>query len=107
MSAWERLLELTASSPFTGSWMSLGTALGALIAVLVLRRLLPRDDRSHGSTTAILLSVGLLLGLVRLFFAVTGAHVSTIGKVVNVLTTFFVSLGAINALVMFVFDVVP
>jgi small-conductance mechanosensitive channel/CRP-like cAMP-binding protein len=107
MSAWERLLELTASSPFTGTWMSLGTALGALIAVLVLRRLLPRDDRGHGSTTAVLLSVGLLLGLVRLFFAVTGAHASTIGKVVNVLTTFFVSLGAVNALVLFVFEVVP
>lgn len=107
MSAWERLLQLTGASPFTGTWMSLGTALGALVAVLAFRRLLPRDDRGHGSTTAVLLAVGLMLGCVRLLFAATGAHVSTTGRVVNVMTTFFVALGAMNAAVMFVFDVVP
>src|SRR5262249_42572597 len=107
MTAWERLLALTSASPFTGTWMSLGTASGALIVVLALRRLLPADDRSHGSTTAILLSVGVLLSVVRLLFAATGAHVSTSGKVVNVLTTFFVAVGAVNTVVMFVFDVLP
>ncbi len=107
MSAWDRLLALTAASPFTGTWMSLGTAFGALIVVTVLRRLLPPEDRQHGGSTVVLLSIGLVLGLARLLFVAAGAHDATVGKVVSVLTTFFVALGAVNTAVLFVFEVVP
>jgi small-conductance mechanosensitive channel/CRP-like cAMP-binding protein len=107
MSAWQRLLDLTAASPFTGTWMSLATTLGALFGVLLLRRLVPLPDRQTGTATAVLLSVGLVLGLCRLVFVATGADLSTVGRVVSVLTTFFVALGAVNTAVLFVFEVVP
>jgi small-conductance mechanosensitive channel/CRP-like cAMP-binding protein len=107
MSAWQRLLDLTAASPFTGTWMSLGTTLGALFVVLLLRRLVPLPDRQAGTATVVLLSVGLVLGLCRLAFVATGADFSTAGRVISVLTTFFVALGAVNTAVLFVFEVVP
>jgi len=107
MSVWQRLLDLTAASPFTGTWMGLGTTLGALCAVILLRRLVPLPDRQTGTATVVLLSVGLVLGLCRLVFVATGADLSTAGRVVSVLTTFFVALGAVNTAAMFVFEVVP
>src|SRR4051794_36255000 len=107
MSAWQRLLQLTAASPFTGTWMSLATTVGALLAILLLRRLVPRPDRQTGSALIVLLSVGLLLSLCRLAFVATGADMSTSGRVVSVLTTFFVALGVVNTVVMFLFEVVP
>jgi small-conductance mechanosensitive channel/CRP-like cAMP-binding protein len=107
MSAWQRLLQLTAASPFTGTWMSLATTVGALLAILLLRRLVPRPDRQTGSALIVLLSVGLLLSLCRLAFVATGADLSTSGRVVSVLTTFFVALGVVNTVVMFLFEVVP
>ena len=107
MSAWDRLIALTNASPFTGPWMGLGTTVGALLAVLVLRRLVAGDERPRGSATLVLLSAGLVLCVFRLLFAVTGAHLSAAGRVLGVLTTFFVALGAVNTAVLFVFEVVP
>jgi small-conductance mechanosensitive channel/CRP-like cAMP-binding protein len=107
MTVWERLLHLTDASPFTGTWMSLGTTVGALLAVLALRRLVRIDDRQQGGATVVLLGTGLLLGLVRLLFVSTGAHMSTAGRVLTVLTTFFVALGAVNTAVLFVFELLP
>jgi small-conductance mechanosensitive channel/CRP-like cAMP-binding protein len=107
MSVWQRLLQLTAASPFTGTWMSLATTLGALLAVLVLRRLVPRPDRQAGSATVVLLSAGLVLGLSRLVFVAAGAGLSTPGRVVTVLTTFFVALGVVNTVVLVLFEVLP
>lgn len=107
MSAWQRLLQFTAASPFTGTWMSLGTTLGALLAVLLLRRLIPRPERQTGFATMVVLLVALLLCLSRLVFVVTGADQSTSGKVVGVLTTFFVALGVVNTGILFLFEVVP
>jgi small-conductance mechanosensitive channel/CRP-like cAMP-binding protein len=107
MSVWHRLLQLTSASPFTGTWMSLGTAAGALLAFFLFRRVLPADDRQQSSATPVLLGIGLLLGLFRLVLVALGAHESTTGKVVSVLTTFFVALGAVNTVVMFVFEVLP
>src|SRR5436190_15167428 len=107
MSVWQRLLELTAASPFTGTWMSLGTTLGALFAVLLLRRLVPLPDRQTGTATVVLLSVGLVLGLSRLVFVASGADMSTAGRVVSVMTTLFVALGAVNTAILFMFEVVP
>src|SRR4051812_16591678 len=107
MSAWGRPLHLTDASPFTGTWMSLATAASALLGVVVLRRLMPGDDRQRGSATAIVLSIGVLLGIFRLLLVLTGAHMSTAGRVVEVLTTFFIALGAVNTAILFVFEVVP
>jgi small-conductance mechanosensitive channel/CRP-like cAMP-binding protein len=107
MSVWQRLLDLTAASPFTGTWMSLATTLGALFAVLLLRRLVPLPDRQTGTATVVLLSVGLVLGLCRLVFVATGADMSTAGRVVSVMTTLFVALGAVNTAILFMFEVVP
>jgi small-conductance mechanosensitive channel/CRP-like cAMP-binding protein len=107
MSAWQRLLQFTAASPFSGTWMSVGTSLGALFAVVMLRRLVPRSDRPAGAVTAVLLSAGLLLSLCRLLFLATGAHLSVAGRALSVLTTFFVSLGVVNTAVLFLFEVVP
>src|SRR5438034_249582 len=107
MSAWQRLLQLTGASPFTGTWMSLATTLGAIFAVVLLRRLVPRPDRQTGSATVVVLSVALVLGLCRLVFVATGADLSTAGRVVSVLTTLFVALGVVNTAVLFLFEVVP
>ena len=107
MSVWQRLLLLTAASPFTGTWMSLATTLGALFVVLLMRRLVPLPDRQTGTATVVLLSVGLLLGLCRLAFVAAGADMSTAGRVVSVLTTFFVALGVVNTAIIFLFEVVP
>src|SRR4051812_13032082 len=107
MSAWQRLLQLTAASPFTGTWMSLATTVGALLAILLLRRLVPRPDRQTGSALIVLLSVGLLLSLCRLAFVATGADMSTSGRGGSVLTTFFVAPGVGHTVVMFLFEVVP
>jgi small-conductance mechanosensitive channel/CRP-like cAMP-binding protein len=73
----------------------------------MLRRLVPLPDRQTGTATVVLLSVGLVLGLCRLVFVATGADLSTAGRVVSVLTTFFVALGAVNTAILFVFEVVP
>ena len=109
MSVWHRLLALTAASPFTGTWMSLATAAGGLLAFGLFRKLIPADERQQGSgsATPVLLVIGLVLGLFRLLLVTLGAHESTTGKVISVLTTFFVALGAVNTVVIFVFDVLP
>jgi small-conductance mechanosensitive channel/CRP-like cAMP-binding protein len=87
--------------------MSLGTALVALVGVMALRRALPPDDRQQGVATAMLLSLAILLGTFRLLIATVGASFSTTGRVVTVLTTFFVALGAVNAVILLVFEVIP
>jgi small-conductance mechanosensitive channel/CRP-like cAMP-binding protein len=107
MSTWDRLLQLTASSPFTGTWMSLATAAGAVLAVLGARRLIPPDDRAHGGATLVLLLIGLLLGCFRLLLLALGVSNSAPGQVIGLLTTFCVATGAVNAAIMFVFEVVP
>jgi small-conductance mechanosensitive channel/CRP-like cAMP-binding protein len=107
MSAWDRMLHFSSASPFTSSWMSLATASGALVAVLVMRRMLPPDGRQSGGATAVLLSMALLLVSFRLLLVATGAKFSVTGRVINLLTTFFVALGTVNAAILFVFEVVP
>jgi small-conductance mechanosensitive channel/CRP-like cAMP-binding protein len=104
---WDRLLQLTAASPISGTWMSLATAGAAIVAVLVARRLIPRDDRLHGGATLLLSAIGLLLGSVRLALVALGTHASPTGRVIGLLTTFCVAMGAVNAAILFVFDVLP
>jgi small-conductance mechanosensitive channel/CRP-like cAMP-binding protein len=107
MTAWDRLVQLTASSPFTGTWMSLATAVGGVAAVLLARRLIPPDDRPHGGATLVLLLIGLLLGAFRLVLVALGAQDSAPGRLIGLLTTFCVALGTVNAAILFVFEVLP
>ncbi len=107
MSVWDRLLTLTSSSPFTGTWMSLATAFGATVAVIMLRRMLPPEDRHHGSATLVFLTIGFLLACVRLVLVAAGADTATVGKVISILTTFFVAMGAINTALLLLLEVVP
>ncbi len=107
MSLWDRVIAFSSASPFTGTWMSLGTALGCLLLVLALRRFLPDEDRHHGRVTASLLVLGLMLGCVRLVVVAAGAGGSGAGRALAVFTPFFVAQGAMGALVMALFEVLP
>lgn len=107
MSTWDRLLALTAATPFTGTWMRLGTGLVALVALTALRRLLPREDRHHGRATLTFIAIGIALACVRLLLVTAGAGGSSVGKVVGAFSTFFVALGAVGTLIMAAFEIVP
>ncbi len=107
LTVWERLLRLSVAGPFSGTWLSLGTALGSLVASAALRRLLPREERTRGGVTTAFLALGLLLGLIRLTLVAAGAGNSAAGRAISLLTTFFVAMGAIGVLLMFAFEVVP
>ena len=98
---------LAISSPFTGTWMRLATAAIGLIVVALLRRMLPPEQRHHGNGATVLLFLGLLLGLVAGLLASAGAQTSTTGRVVGLLATFFVALGAVNVGILLVFEVLP
>jgi len=107
MSPWQRLLDFTTAGPFTGPGMSLLTAVGALAALILLRRRLPREHRDHGSVLQIFLVVGASLALLRLgLVAVGGGHLA-FGRVMSVLATFFVAMGAVGTAVMGVFEILP
>ncbi|MGC9984367.1 MAG: mechanosensitive ion channel family protein [Polyangia bacterium] len=107
MNRWQRLLDLTKAGPFTGPGMSLLTALGTLVVLIFLRRRLPRENRDHGSVLQIFLVIGASLALLRLgLLAVGGGHLA-FGRVMAVLSTFFVAMGAVGTLVMAMFEILP
>jgi small-conductance mechanosensitive channel/CRP-like cAMP-binding protein len=107
MNLWQRLLDLTKAGPFTGPGMSLLTALGTLAVLIFLRRRLPRENRDHGSVLQIFLVIGASLALLRLgLLAVGGGHLA-FGRVMAVLSTFFVAMGAVGTLVMAMFEILP
>lgn len=105
MHDWKSVGQLVGA--FGGNWMRLGTAIIGLALVSLLRRLLPPEQRQRSAPTAVLLSIGLLLGLFGLLLASSGTQTSTTGKVVGLLATFFVALGAVNLIILLVFEVVP
>jgi small-conductance mechanosensitive channel len=96
MSLWARLLDLVASSPMTGTWMSPATALLALLALVATRRLLLKEDRHHGRTLQVFLVIGLLAGLIRLGLFALGAHGTTAAVLMGIITTFFVTMGVVG-----------
>jgi small-conductance mechanosensitive channel/CRP-like cAMP-binding protein len=103
----QRLVGLTQSSAFTGPGMSLFTALAALVILVLLRRLLPRENRDHGSVLKIFLAVGALLALTRLSLLAVGAGALAVGRLLTMLSSFFVAMGVIGTAVMAVFEVLP
>lgn len=103
----QRMVDLTRSSAFTGPGMSLVTALAALVILVFLRRLLPRENRDHGSVLKIFLAVGALLALTRLFLLAIGAGELAVGRLLTMLSSFFVAMGVIGTAVMAVFEVLP
>jgi small-conductance mechanosensitive channel/CRP-like cAMP-binding protein len=107
MSIWERLLHLTAASPFTGSWMSLGTALIAGTGLVLARRLLPRDDRHHGRGLLALLVISLLMGLLRTGLVAAGAAETIGAHLLAFVTTFCVATGAVGTVLMLALEVLP
>src|SRR5262245_22718378 len=107
MTIWDRLVQLSVSGPFTDTWLSLATALGGLVALAVLRRLLPAEERRRGAATKSFLTIGLLLGLMRLALVAAGAGGSAAGRAVGALTTFFVAMGSVGCLLIFAFDILP
>ncbi|HEX7596860.1 MAG TPA: mechanosensitive ion channel family protein [Polyangia bacterium] len=106
-SPWHRLLDLTQSGPFTGPGMSLVTALCALVVLVLLRRKLTLENRDHGRILQIFLVAGALLALLRLGLIAVGGGSLTFGRVMAVLSTFFVALGAVGTAVMGVFEILP
>jgi small-conductance mechanosensitive channel/CRP-like cAMP-binding protein len=96
MSVWARLLDLVASSPMTGTWMSPATALLALVALVGTRRLLRQEDRHHGRTLLVFLVIGLVAGLARLGLFALGAHGTTAAVLLGIITTFFVTMGVVG-----------
>jgi small-conductance mechanosensitive channel len=107
MSTWERLLQLTAASPFTGIWMSLGTALVAGVVLVLSRRLLPPENRHHGRGLLGLLVFGLLVGLLRTGLMAVGAEESVGGRLLAFVTTFCVTTGAVGTLLLLLLEVLP
>jgi small-conductance mechanosensitive channel/CRP-like cAMP-binding protein len=107
MSTWQRLLDFTKAGPFTGPGMSLLTALGALAALILLRRRLPREHRDNGSVLQIFLILGATLALLRLGLIVIGGGNLAFARVMSVLSTFFVAMGAVGTAVMGLFEVLP
>ena len=107
MNLWQRLLDLTRAGPFTGPGMSFLTALGTLAVLIFMRRRLPRENRDHGSVLQTFLVIGASLALLRLgLLAVGGGHLA-FGRVMAVLSTFFVAMGAVGTLVMGMFEILP
>lgn len=107
MNIWDRLRDFSSATPFTGTWMSVGTAVVALCLVLGFRRLLPQEDRHHGRVTAAFLFIALVMGLLRLALVAVGAGSSGGGKALSFFTTFFVATGAMGMLLMLLFEVAP
>jgi small-conductance mechanosensitive channel/CRP-like cAMP-binding protein len=104
---WQRLFDFTKSGPFTGPGMSLLTALGALAALILLRRRLPHEHRGNGTVLQFFLIIGACLALLRLgLIAMGGEHLS-FARVMSVLSTFFVAMGAVGTAVMGAFEVLP
>jgi len=103
----QRLVELTEASPFTGAGMSLVTALVALIVLVFLRRMLPPENRDHGGVLKIFLAVGALLAFVRLGLLTVGVGLLAMGRLLTMLSTFFVAMGVIGTAVMGVFEILP
>jgi small-conductance mechanosensitive channel/CRP-like cAMP-binding protein len=107
MSIWARLLDLVASSPFTGTWMTPATALLALAVLLGARRMLLPEDRHHGRTLLIFLAVGFLFGLLRLGMVALGAGQTAGGVLVGIVTTFCVAMGAVGSAIIVFLVLVP
>src|SRR4051812_41063619 len=107
MSIWARLLDLLASSPFTGTWMSPATALLTLLALFITRRLLPREERHHGRSLIVFLGGGVLFGLLRLGLVALGAGETTAGVLLGLVTTFCVSIGAVGTGIIVFLVLIP
>jgi small-conductance mechanosensitive channel/CRP-like cAMP-binding protein len=107
MNLGQRIVDLTAASPFTGAGMSLVTALVALGILVFLRRMLPPENRDHGGVLKIFLVVGALLAFLRLGLLAIGAGELAIGRILTMLSTFFVAMGVIGTAVMGVFEILP
>lgn len=108
MSIWARVVDLVASSPFTGTWMSPATALLALAVLFVARRMLPREERhNHGRALFVFLGIGLLFGLIRLGLVALGAGQTAAGVLVGMVTTFCVAMGAVGAAIVVFLVLVP
>jgi small-conductance mechanosensitive channel/CRP-like cAMP-binding protein len=107
MNLGQRMVDLTAASPFTGAGMSLLTALAALVVLVFLRRMLPRENRDHGSVLKIFLALGVLLAFARLGLLTVGAGHLAVGRLLTMLSTFFVAMGVIGTVVLGVFEIVP
>jgi small-conductance mechanosensitive channel len=107
MSIWARLLDLLASSPFTGTWMSPATAVVTLLALFVTRRMLPPEERHHGRTLLVFLAVGVLFGLLRLGLFALGAGDTSAGILLGLITTFCVSIGAVGTCIIVFLVLIP
>jgi small-conductance mechanosensitive channel/CRP-like cAMP-binding protein len=107
MNLGQRLVALTAASPFTGAGMSLVTALGALVVLIFLRRLLPAENRDHGGVLKIFLAIGALLAFLRLALLTLGVEPAATGRMLTMLSTFFVAMGVIGTAVLGVFEILP
>ena len=107
MNLGQRLVELTEASPFTGAGMSLVTALVALLVLVFLRRMLPPENRDHGGVLKIFLTVGATLAFVRLGLLTIGVGLLAMGRLLTMLSTFFVAMGVIGTAVMGVFEILP
>jgi small-conductance mechanosensitive channel/CRP-like cAMP-binding protein len=107
MSIWARLLDLVASSPFTGTWMTPATALLALAVLAMARRMLSPEDRHHGRTLFVILAVGFLFGLFRLGLVALGAGKTAVAVLLGMVTTFCVALGAVGTAIIVFLVLVP
>ena len=107
MNLGQRLVELTEASPFTGAGMSLVTALVALVVLVFLRRMLPPENRDHGGVLKIFLAVGAVLAFLRLGLLTVGVGLLAMGRLLTMLSTFFVAMGGIGTAVMGVFEILP
>ncbi|HEX7505639.1 MAG TPA: mechanosensitive ion channel family protein [Polyangia bacterium] len=107
MNLGQRLVDLTAASPFTGAGMSLVTALVALVILVFLRRMLPPENRDHGGVLKIFLAVGATLAFLRLGLLTVGVGFVVMGRLLTMLSTFFVAMGVIGTAVMGVFEILP
>jgi small-conductance mechanosensitive channel len=107
MNLGQRIIALTTASPFTGAGMSLVTALAALVILIVLRRMLPPENRDHGSVLKIFLVVGALLAFTRLGLLALGVGQHAVARSLTMLSTFFVAMGVIGTAVMGVFEILP
>jgi small-conductance mechanosensitive channel/CRP-like cAMP-binding protein len=102
-----KLHDLVGSNPLVGAGLSLATAAVALVLLVVLRRMLPREDRHHGGVLQVFLLLGGVLALFRLAVVVVGAGQAPFGRVVTMLATFFVAMGVVGTAVMGVFEILP
>jgi small-conductance mechanosensitive channel/quercetin dioxygenase-like cupin family protein len=106
-SIWARLLDLVASSPFTGTWTPPATALLTLLVLFAARRTLPPEDRHHGRTLLVFLIIGFLVGLVRTGFYALGAGATSVGVLLGIVTKFCVAVGAVGTAIIVFFVLVP